>query len=57
MGGQSVVEDFVKDVHAKYKADRAVLKEAYKAMPKTPNTPNGPPATLHTRLHQPPPCS
>jgi hypothetical protein len=39
---QSVVEDFVKDVQAKYKADRAVLKEAYKAMPKTPATPNGP---------------
>ncbi len=44
---QSVVEDFVKDVQAKYKADRAVLKEAYKAMPKTPATPQGHPAPLN----------
>ena len=49
------MEDFVKDVHAKYKADRAVLKEAYKAMPKTPATPTGPPPLPHP-MHPHTPC-
>ena len=34
-GWQSLLEDAVKDVQAKYKADRALLKETYKALPQT----------------------
>ena len=39
---QSMVEDAVKDVAAKYKADRALLKETYKALANTPAGPHPP---------------
>ena len=40
--GQGLVEDAVKDVQAKYKADRALLKETYKALPTTVPGPSPP---------------